>query len=298
MKFIGLFATIITIVTGAWFLFDKFRNIKLKKQYASIDSIIFERTPLFKTNETLILGKNTVLIGTNGVGKTAICEWLSALENIHNLKRWIEYQKSHPIIISINFRKKHKHVLRLEITKDNLLYNMDGINVPANPLPVKFVFVYNKNFRKDCLDDGEIISRYLAVENSILKNYAERVGKSFYCSINDINFRSENKRTEVYVSLNEHSEPTKFSMLSIGEQGRVIIELAVAIAQFLSSETHVILVVERSSFQLDKKRTQQYVDWILKSNFNFQTIFTSVRYSDDVNWKQFKVVELEQIKRQ
>jgi hypothetical protein len=69
--------------------------------------------------------------------------------------------------------------------------------------------------------------------------------------------------------------------------------LAVAIAQFLSSETHVVLVVERSSFHLDKKRAQQYVDWILRSNFNFQTIFTSVRYSDDINWKQFKVVELE-----
>lgn len=273
--------------------FDKLRNIKSKKQDASIDSITFERTPLFKTNETLILGKNTVLIGTNGVGKTAICEWLSALESIHNLKRWIEYQKSHPIILSINFKKKQKHRLRLEITKNNLLYNLDGTNIPANPLPAKFVFAYNRNFRNDGLDDGEIISRYLGVEKSILQNYAERVGKSFYCSINNINFQNENEETKVYVSLIEHPEPTKFSMLSTSEQGRVIIELAVAIAQFLSSETHVVLVVERSSFHLDKKWTQQYVDWILKSNFNFQTIFTSVRYSDGVNWKQFKVAEFE-----
>jgi len=31
MEIIGLLATIITIVTGVWFFFDKFRNVKSKE---------------------------------------------------------------------------------------------------------------------------------------------------------------------------------------------------------------------------------------------------------------------------
>jgi len=213
------------------------------------------------------------------------------LDGTENLNRWRNRPESTPIVLSLSFKEKKTHKVRLQIAQSSLSYNLDGINVPANPIPVKFVFAYNKRFKWDKLDDGEVLSKYLAVEKTILHNYSKNVGKAFYCSISDIFFQTKNNVTKVYVNLDEREEPTEFYLLSTSEQGRVIIELAISIAHYLSIETHTVLIIELSSFHLDEKWAQKYVDWVLENNFKFQTIFTSANHENCVNWENLNIVE-------
>lgn len=307
MEFIGLIAAIIGIVTGIWFLWEKISRkphehkidtskdsslSETPQESLIISRIELEKTPLFNDAEVLYLSKITVLIGNNGVGKTAVCEWLSGLEGVKNLKRWINPSNSLPIILSIVFKKNQiDHILRLKFTGNALAFNLDGNDVPANPYPFRFIFAAEKRFSRDRMDDADILAKYLDIDKVTLQNYASRVGSSFYCTVRSIKFVNEGSKTNVYVDIEGTLHDVRFGALSGSEKGRVIIELAIAIAQFLSSTVPVILVIERNSFSLDRVWAQKYADWILKKDFNFQTLITSIPLENDVDWTKFEVAE-------
>ena len=292
MEIIGIVSAIIGIVSGVWYFVDKYQARKKVQDKYCLQSITFERTPLFEENSKLFFRKNTVLIGGNGVGKTAVWEWLSALQTIKYIDRWmLPVRDTLPIILSIVLVSDGQHSLRLKITQEELKFNLDGNDVPANPLPINFVFAYDKEFSRKGLDEAEILAKYFDIDKATLQNYAKRVGTSFYISLSHIQFKNEDKKTNVYVGLQGSEKNCRFSLLSGSEKGRVVIELAIAIAHFLSSTMRVVLVIERSSFCLDKDWAQKYVDLIVGKNFNFQTIFTSVNYDDDVNWGGCNIVE-------
>ena len=303
MEIIALIAAIIGIITGLWFLWDKFHIKRSNSQSFSylegsqkfpvIRRIDFPRTPLLCVNESLYLNKVSVFLGNNGVGKTAICEWLSGLEGIKYLERWLNLSKSEPIILKLEIRDPEKHNLSLKLSNSSLTFNFDGNDIPESPYPFRIILASRKKFSTEGMDDADILAKHLNMDKATLQNYGTRVGSSFYCSISKIQFKDENSKTNVYVDMEGTSPNLRFGSLSGSEKGRVILELAVAIAQFLSSTIPVILIIERDNFNLDKGSATKYVDWIISSNFKFQTIIVSCPRNNDVDWSKCEVVNFD-----
>lgn len=103
MEIAAFAATVLGIVTGLWFLWDKFVGV-VRKESAGlsghpIKALVLERTPLFRSGERLELGKQTAIVG--GLGKTAITEWLSALCDTAKLARWMALPEGLPIVYTV-----------------------------------------------------------------------------------------------------------------------------------------------------------------------------------------------------
>ena len=97
------------------------------------------------------------------------------------------------------------------------------------------------------VDELGALSLLLNFDREIIREYLSRVGKSFYCTINDIEARTtKNGKTIIDVSMQESEEKVRFGLLSESEQGRVVLEVAFAIAQYMSNKNLVFLIVERS----------------------------------------------------
>ena len=95
----------------------------------SIESLVLEKTPLFRSGVKLYFGHRTVILGNNQVGKTAITEWLSALQDVSKLERWMTSSKSLPIVYSIITNGKPRTV-RISIQESKVTYSIQGATVP------------------------------------------------------------------------------------------------------------------------------------------------------------------------
>lgn len=300
MEIIAIIAAIIGIITGLWFLWDKLKINKSKSQiindlegpqkFPVIKRIGFPKTPLLCADESLLLSKISVFLGNNGIGKTAICEWISGLESIKYLKRWLDLSKSQPIILRFDIKDANKHNLSLKLSNSSLTFSLDGNDIPENPYPFRIILASKKSFSTEGMDDADILAKHLNIDKATLKKYSSRVGSHLYCTINKIQFRDENSKTNVYVDMEGTKPNLRFVSLSGGEKGRVILELAIAISQFLSSTTPVILIIERDNFGLDTVSATKYVDWIISNNFHFQTIIVTLPHDNDVDWSKCEVI--------
>ncbi|PTN07286.1 hypothetical protein [Nitrosomonas aestuarii] len=296
VEVIAAVASVLGIITGLWFLWDKvgapFWQGISKNKKPNVSSLVLEKTPLFRNGVTVDLGWRTALVGDDAVGKTAITEWISALQDTSKLERWMFPSKTLPIIYSVVTSSKPSKV-RVVIRKGEVTYSSGAVPVPDSPFPLKVFFIERRVFNTEGLDEACIISTHLRIPVVALQNYAGLVGKSFYCSISAIDFRKEGDCTNVYVEIsdvNRRSVNRRYSLLSGSEQGRVLAELGIAAAQFASRKTPTMLVIESNSFSFDDARIDMYLNYFADTGFKFQTIIVS----HDVNrdWKSWSVIEL------
>lgn len=296
MEIIGLIAAIIGILSGIWLFADKVREKFRDKQ--SIDScyikeLSLEKTPLFVSGSVLKLGRVTAIIGDNGVGKTAVCEWLSVLEARSNVDRWRRPTKHLPIIYSIMYESKINSNIRVHIDQNRVSFFQNDAEVPEPHSLCKFIFVKDIRFDWEEVDDLGALSLLLNYEREIIQEYLSRVGQSLYCTIQRIEPRTtQHGRIDIDVSMQGCMQKVRFRQLSKSEQGRVVLEVAFAMAQYMSKKNRVILIVERSFSSLDKGWMQEYVNWVIREQLDFQIIFNTVSEFGDVDWSGCHIVNI------
>lgn len=290
MEIAAFAATVLGIVTGLWFLWDKFAGAVRKKSAGlngyPIKALVLERTPLFRSGERIELGKQTAIVG--GLGKTAITEWLSVLCDTAKLARWMALPKSLPIVYTVE-TNGDPGAVRISIRQHEVTYSVHGDSVSSSPFPLKVFFVEMKRFCSDGLDDAEIISTHLGIPIVTLKNYASLVGKASFYSISEIEFRSREAGVDVYVDIGGGVK-RRYCLLSGSEQGRVLTELGIAAAQFTSRNTPTVLVIECNSIGFDDARINMYLQFLSDADPGFQIIMVS--HDVDRDWKSWDVVEL------
>jgi len=109
VEIVGLIAAVIGIVTGVWFLWEKYAHRDTPVEYGGfkqgfLKEIRLEKTPLFATPQSIKIGHRTVLVGNNCTGKTAVTEWLSALAGTKKLARWMHPTGDFPIVFSVIYQ--------------------------------------------------------------------------------------------------------------------------------------------------------------------------------------------------
>ena len=295
MEMLGAIAAVLGILTGIWFILEKALAYRqgTSKATVFVKQITLEKTPLFVENTIVDFTHVTALTGKNGVGKTAICEWVSGLESRENLGRWRYPNKHLPIIYSVKCKFKGEEIsVRLRIEDNKISYFIDGTEVPEIQPSCKFIFIKDVRFDWSKVDELTALANLLSMEREVINEYIKRVGKSFYCTIQSVESFEEDSETNVYVTMDGVHPRIRLSALSQSEVGRVVLEVAFAVAQYLSKTTPVVVVVEHGFAILDKHWMQKYIDWITSQSLGFQTIFVMVPILPKVDWSKCKVNEL------
>ena len=236
----------------------------------------------------------TAILGDNFVGKTAICEWVSALESRQRLARWKLRSDSLPIIYTITSREHNNTTkVRVKIDVDRVTYYQGGHELPEPVSRCRFIFVQGASIDWDEVDDLGALALMLGMEREVIKEYLPKVGRSIYCTVEKIETQiDEDDKVTIFVTMDGTIPGVPMRLISHSETGRIVLELALAIAQYISMSTKVVLVVERAFSSFDSRNMQRYVDWVINQEFKFQTIFISYPDADDVDWSKCHIVNL------
>lgn len=250
--------------------------------YGAVRQLRVTRSPLFKGEAIVRLAKSTFIVGQNGSGKTALCQWLSSVDSPRHLARW-RAQKA-PLTFEIEFDAPHKRLLRVDITDEVPSLTLDNNAVAFNQVPITSVLLgYNSN--NEYIDDLDRLGNAFMLDPTSVKSLATFIAPdSIFLSKAKFN-RERNDSGELvevlYCTLHDgHTLP--FNSLSSSEQGRALLDFAVAQVRNASLFRPALLMIEFNGLSLGWDTFQRYLEMFASPTSNFQTIVTTHTLPDDV----------------
>lgn len=275
----------------------------LYKPFGWFYEIELGENPVFTSSQKVRLGKVTVIYGFNGTGKTALCERLAGLSDVEQLERWIRFEPRQEIkktTYLVRFFDQLDHAVRVTIGSHGIKYTVDDISVPANPLPFKSITITTgslpgrrgefSQFRGDI----SYLSAVFRIPDPVLTNFIPLVATSAGIFVDDVKLATDvDRSSRIFVTMKGRPPNTRFDRLSSGEQGRVVIELALTMAQFYSRYYPTLLILELGELHLDDEAVEQYCRALQSKKFEFQTVITLVPHrTGSTFWTGAELVEI------
>lgn len=186
--------------------------------------------PLFAPKQVLNLSKVTLLIGHNGSGKTAICDWFHGASDEHALRRW----KRADLALAMTLHNPQRHVFSTESANEKFIFHLDGAVVPFNPLPVA---IQSLDARLRGLDrersDVEWMAASLGVSTEVLRRLIHGVKANGTPFLEGMDVDDDDS---IRVRLPEH---TRWDVLGqAGGSGGLLAAIALAAAHASHSALH------------------------------------------------------------
>lgn len=242
-----------------------------------IENVLLSRTPLFEPGSILHLGKVTVIGGTNGAGKTAICEWVGAVRHKCLLNRWAGRLALRAINLEIAFTSAKDHVLGMSIpVNGSALFTLDGIAQLAPPLVIDIVFLRHRYLQPDAEDDLRGLAEFFSVDTDTIRLIAEKVGAGGNGRFRHMGFEpvplEEDELPESVV--HEDGEPKMrliietycpaerypFSNFSGGVHTEVLLAMAIELAKFKSRSLATLLLIEAAGWGFARENFAKVAD--------------------------------------
>ncbi len=254
------------------------------------------RTPLLQENQNILFGKLNMIVGDNGTGKTALCEWVSAFATLEWIEGWRSGQTMlHPIIAELSYFDPEPHVAAITIGNDrSLAYQLDGVAVPLSPLPIRVVFPREPKFTDTRgLDDLGFLSKLLSLDAALIQNLASEINGCRASSVRNLRFISENDEVHLLVDVDGTIPGLALKRLSGSEQNRVLIEFAIAICRVLGKYQSTLLILDPHMTSFDKTWFEQYSSRLSDPEIPFQTmaVIPSGKLNiNDLRWFGWEVI--------
>jgi len=250
--------------------------------FGFVRTLRLERSPLFTPGTQIDFAKTTFLIGPNGSGKSAICEWVSILEASDNIRRWLANNNVHYDII---FDAPAEHRLSVQ-TEGILTLDLDGKTVSRNHARSSAVYLSGRGDNRIVCDLRRIMD-LLQIDEFALRSLGTRVSGDFVKKVEFVQ-RTQQEDDEDELQRDDLDAPVyvleshltngrvmRFEQLSGGERGRVLLELAMALAREGTQFGPTLLLVELKSLGMDWGAIQPYLDFFGSPECLYQTVLTS-----------------------
>ena len=264
---IGVISSVIGAIIIA-FVSRTYRKIRTEQNM--ITSVKLETTPFFKNDSTINLNKINFIYGDNATGKTAFADWISTLENDDRISRWELEENCFPIVFTTKLRNSKIDYVRININSNGVTYYSNNHKSVVSPISYKFVFIENINLSAETAI--EFISKQLSIKQTQLIKLIDEYGSQPILSVDGIKTQND----LVLIKLHNKRNWDSFSVLSSSEKQRIVIELGVLLCIAYSKANNIVLVVEESSFCLNKRYFKMLMDRLSKNHYKFQIIFLSV----------------------
>ena len=261
--------------------------------FAWVQEICVHKSQIFADDTKLMFSKVTLLVGRNNSGKTAICSWLSSISAPSILERWTHLVRGGDLIFTVTLCNPEEHTISVKCDANSIQHILDSIQVPFNPIPVKFVYLEFKSssFRRG-QSDLDYIQSHFTVDPVIMRNCAALLGSQLTNSVQHFTVNDSQQPGAVSVEIKGNKGPMDFGQLSGSEQSRVIIEIGIAIAHFYSKFVPTVFVLDLPGTFLDDAGVSEYAGYLLSKEFDFQTILISPVPREKVQWTGWEIARL------
>ena len=279
-------------------------------------SVEVERNPLFRPQAILSFGKVTLLVGANGTGKTALCEWLAGGAGYPVLlERWARpIGRSTGVRATLTLIVPDRHEFVLDFDGVNLMCSYDGVAVTDAGQIFRVRYIRETAPRSDDLDDVEYLSSIWSIHpyqvQEVLKEIsAERFGFVRRAEVRpetiDDGEEGEKKEMhtrrhadvrqpqEVYAQIGDHKDLFSFRSLSGREKSQVIVSGGMALTHRDSRHGPAMLIVELGGQLLPDSLLSAYADRLADPTLKFQTILVSPTERPRVDWSGWSIARLE-----
>ena len=269
--------------------------------YGWIESIRIVEAPVFKPNQTLSLANLNVIVGSNGAGKTALCEWLGSLGAITPLQRWGAYSKcSARLEYAIEFRMPVAKSLSVKIENGKVDFQLDDQNYPYSPVGYQVVYC-NRNRRQFSgkSDDRNQLAKALSIDAIEVDALVEYLSSCHGELLVGGSWEEDSEATDDEASdrlICDLKDATRqaFCTMSGGEQSAVLLDLAIARARISATYRPTLLIIEMCELNISTERMQNYMQVLSAPDTPFQTVMTATnRISPDILWGGWQTIFLE-----
>ncbi|WP_136685482.1 ATP-binding protein [Falsirhodobacter xinxiangensis] len=258
--------------------------------FGFVRSMTLNATPLFAPT-TIAFGKTTFLIGMNESGKTALLDWLSVLDSPRRLGRWMTPHRLHYTLL---FDAPGEHKLEVETDNNVVQCDLDDRRVAFNHHRIA-ITVLAKRRDHQAKDDLANLMSLLHLDEISVRSLAAMID-SDTMYLRAARFEREadddGEVREVLRCTLQSGAEMPFGILSGGEQGRVIMEFAIAHMASVASVAPALLIVERPNLGIDDAGFAVYLDYFSRGECRFQTIVTQFKITDDIKGLGWQVYQL------
>jgi len=231
-------------------------------------------SPIFTRDTTIRLAKLTLVIGDNGTGKTAFCEWLAGFADIDHIRRWRRPgNPGYPIDVALRYYGPEGRTLGMLIDGDGRVrFSDNGLGAPVSAHPMRILYPRLLNDDRD-LNDLQLIASWLAIDEALVMNLCEEIQSPASATVRNIRFQpDEDGVIRIHADVKGTAPGLALSLLSYGEQQRVFLELAMTAARAYAKHVPTLLILEDAVTALDKEAFKRYAHELADPNSLFQTI--------------------------
>ena len=237
-------------------------------------------SPIFVRMSKIELERLTFIVGLNGSGKTALCEWIASSVNPHYLERWSTVLKGRDRPhIEVEFNHFGLHTATVYFArKDRPEYRLDSDTtlIPTAPLRIIFPRTMPSIGYDVEPNDISLIAGLMNLHPYEIRGLCEELNaarsgyfKETYLDDDDdtcMLFVREEKSNSKY--------PVPFRLLGDSTCARFLMELGILAGKKLSDRFPTILLLDPDFYRLDRNWANRYIELLVSPENGFQTIIT------------------------
>ena len=264
--------------------------------FGFVQALTIAESALFVPNTRIELAKATLVIGANGSGKTAICEWLYSLASPVRLLRWAKRSSSPALDLEVSFSAPIKRTLHVSVPEKIPQLELDGVRVAANPLPIAVTYL-EKSDSSTFVDDLDMACTVLGIDKGEAQTLASFIdSQSVFLSAAEWRRERDDDGKwgfRLYVQPKNGASMRQFGSLSGSEKNRALLDLAIARAKLTAAFVPSLLLVEVSGLSLDWGSLRPYMEIFSQSRTPFQTVITSWELTAEMEgfgWQVYRIL--------
>ncbi|HSU28435.1 MAG TPA: hypothetical protein VLJ68_08640 [Chitinophagaceae bacterium] len=244
----------------------------------------------------LDLTEKNIIIGSNGVGKTMICEFIKALNDISQIERWKRRIFPGNAFCNLYYFKEDKEKYSILIdAKGNLNYEVNDMSMPVLKPAIHVLYMKDTFYEFWQREDPERENTIL----EILAKFFSMTSEEFVTTVSIMRKESKLFTSDIFIEDGDlfvrfTGRLGSFESFSGGEKERIMLDIILTVAKYYSKFTSTILLLERGAIgNIDNWGVNMLLDHIRNGNVTFQTILMIMPPATGINLEQFKCYQLE-----